>query len=146
MSANYAVFVTVLSTVNGTRGASDIVCDWVDKGLVRSSEGFDSGPQVSVYGMEEVLRGAMEDELRSRWWWITWWAGLGMKRERVFVGKEKQREVGNGHVGAWAGVSNGECIAEVTWKVVESSCGERLGSKYPGRTCVISERRWNWTL
>ncbi len=99
--------------------------DWVDKGLVRSSQGVNSGSQVSVDGVKEVLKGAMEDELQSRWWLIAWWAGLGMRRERVLVGKEKQHAVSNGHVGAWAGVGDGECFAEVTWKGIDE-CGQKF--------------------
>ncbi len=63
--------------------------DWVDKGLVRSCEGFDSGPGLVVDGIQEVRKGAMVDEVRRGWRWVTRWLRSGMRRERVFVGKEE---------------------------------------------------------
>ncbi len=40
----------------------------------------------------------------------------------LFVGKEKRREVGDGHVSVRARVGNGECIAEVSRKGIDE-CG-----------------------
>ncbi len=71
MSAKMAVLVAVSSTIKGRRGSCDIVSDSVDKGGVRSSEGFDRGQRVFVDGIEEVLKGAMEDETWRRWRWVT---------------------------------------------------------------------------
>ncbi len=81
MGAEKAVLIAVPSSIRGRRGPCDIVGDQVDKGLVRSREGFDSWPRVVFDGEEEVPKGSMGDEPWHGWGRVTCWVGLGIRRE-----------------------------------------------------------------
>ena len=138
MSAKKAVLVAVPITVKGRRGSRDIVSGRVDKGEVRSSEGFNSGPRVFVDGLEEALKGAMEDDLWRGWRFVSLWARKNCMR--LVMGILVQ---GRG----WA-MENAlqKCPGKALMNAVESSCGERSGSKYPGRTWVNAASLWKQML
>ncbi len=51
------------SPPGGGKCSHDIVSNWVDKGVIGSSEGFDGRSRMFANGMEKVAIGAMVDEL-----------------------------------------------------------------------------------
>ncbi len=51
---------------------------------------------------------------------------MGMRRNVVFMGKEKLREVGDGGVVVWIWWVDGECIVEVSREGVDEGCCEVL--------------------